>query len=77
MGRGAAIATGLAAGACTALESAKAQGLVTDAQFDQVLHGAVAKIAGSVELPPDTELADTAAKCEKVIVDLQKAAAGK
>ena len=72
---GAGVATGLAAGACSALESAKDQGLVTDAQFDEVLRGAVAKIAGNVELPPEAELADSAAECEKVIADLQKAAA--
>ena len=41
-----------------------------------LLIGAVAKIAGSVELPPEAELAGTAAECEKVMADLQKAAAG-
>jgi len=76
IGAGAGIATGLAAGACSALESAKDQGLVTDEQFDDVLRGAVAKISGSVELPPHAELAGTAAECEKVMADLQKAAAG-
>ena len=76
IGAGAGIATRLAAGACSALESAKDQGLVTDAQFDEVLGGAVAKIAGSVALPPEAELAGTAAECEKVMADLQKAAAG-
>jgi len=76
IGAGVGIATGLAAGACSALESAKDQGLVTDAQFDEVLRGAVAKISGSVELPPGSELADTAADCEKVMAKLQKAAAG-
>ena len=76
IGGGAGIATGLAAGACSALESAKDQGLVTDARFDEVLRAAVAKISGRVDLPPEVELADTAAKCEKFIADLQKAAAG-
>ena len=76
IGAGVGIATGVAAGACSAVESAKDQGLVTDAQFDEVLGGAVAKIAGSVELPPEAELAGTAAECEKVMADLQKAAAG-
>jgi hypothetical protein len=76
IGAGAGIATGLAAGACSALDSAKDQGLVTDAQFDEVLRGAVAKIAGNVELPPEAELADTAAECEKVMATLKKAAAG-
>ena len=37
---------------------------------------AVAKIAGSVALPPEAELAGTAAECENVMADLQKAAAG-
>ena len=75
IGAGVGVATGLAAGACSALESAKDQGLVTDEQFDQVLRGAVAKIAGSVELAPDAEIAGTAAECEKLMADLQKAAA--
>ena len=76
IGAGAGIATGVAAGACSALESAKEQGLVTEEQFDEVLRGAVSKIAGSVDLPPEAEFADTAAECEKVLADLQKAAAG-
>ncbi len=75
IGAGVGIATGYAAGACSALEVAKDQGLVTDAQFDQILRGAAEKIAGQVELPPDAELADTAAECAKVMADLQKAAA--
>ena len=77
IGAGAGVATGLAAGACSALELAKDQGLVTDEQFDRVLRGAVAKISGSVEQPPDVEIAGTAAECEKVMADLQKVAAEK
>ena len=76
IGAGVGIATGVAAGTCSALESAKDQGLVTEEQFEQVLRGVVSKISGSVELPPEAEFADTAAECEKVLADLQKAAAG-
>ena len=76
IGAGVGIATGVAAGTCSALESAKDQGLVTEEQFEQVLRGVVSKISGSVELPPEAELADTAAECGKVLADLQKAAAG-
>jgi hypothetical protein len=75
-GAGARMATGLDAGACSALESTKEQALVTDAQFDEALRGAVAKIAGNVELPPEGGLADMAAKCEDVVAKLQQAAAG-
>jgi hypothetical protein len=49
---------------------------VADEEFEQVLRGAVAKITGSVELPPDAALADAAAECEKVLADVPKAAAG-
>lgn len=70
---GAGVATGLAAGACSALESAKDQGLVTDARFDEVLRRAVAKIAGNVQLPQEAELTDTA-ECEQVMAELQQAA---
>ena len=76
IGAGVGIATGVTAGTCSALESAKDQGLVTEEQFEQVLRGVVSKISGSVELPPEAEFADTAAECEKVLADLQKAAAG-
>jgi hypothetical protein len=41
-----------------------------------VLRGAVAKIAGNIELSPEAELADTAAECEKVMDSLKKAATG-
>ena len=73
IGAGAGVATGLAAGACSALESAKDQGLVTDARFDEVLRRAVAKIAGNVQLPQEAELTDTA-ECEQVMAELQQAA---
>jgi hypothetical protein len=36
VGTGIGVATGVAAGACSALEAAKDQGLVTDEQFEQV-----------------------------------------
>jgi hypothetical protein len=77
IGAGAGIAIGHAAGACSALESAKDQGLVTDAQFGEVLRGAVAKNSGRVDLPPEIEIADTVAECAGVMATLKKAAAGK
>ena len=40
------VATGLAAGACATLQAARDQGLVSDAQADQVLSVAVATIRG-------------------------------
>jgi hypothetical protein len=49
---------------------------VTDAQIDEVQRCAVVKIAGNVELPPDAELTDTAAKCDKVMAKRQQAADG-
>jgi hypothetical protein len=36
--------------------------------------GTVAPIAGSVDLPPDAELAGTAAECAEVMANLEKAA---
>lgn len=73
IGTGAGVATGLAAGACSTLEAAKDQGLVTEAQFDQVLKAAVAKVAGKVELPADAEHVDTAAGCAKMMAKLSEA----
>jgi hypothetical protein len=63
----------VAAGACSALEAAKDEGLVTDEEFDKVLNAAAAKITGHVELPPDAKLAGKAANCKKVMAGLQKA----
>lgn len=72
IGAGVGAATGFSAGACSAMQAAKDQGLLTDAQFEQVLTAA-AKIAGRVELPLETKLASTAEECKKVIADLQQA----
>lgn len=46
VGTGMGVATGLAAGACATLQAARDQGLVSDAQADQVLSVAVATIRG-------------------------------
>ncbi|MEA3277215.1 MAG: hypothetical protein U9Q81_18395 [Pseudomonadota bacterium] len=73
LGAGVGVATGLQAGACSTLEAAKARGLVTDEQFDEVLGAAMAQIADLGELPPDAALAGTAAECAKVIAGLQQA----
>jgi hypothetical protein len=75
LGAGAGIVTGFEAGACSTLMAAKDQGLITEEQFGQVLGDAARKIADRGELPPETDLADTAADCEQVMAKLQEAAA--
>jgi hypothetical protein len=76
IGTGMGVATGVAAGACATLEAAKAQGLVSDAQFEQILESAAATITGGVELPPEAKLTLSAAGCEKVLADLRRARGG-
>ncbi len=74
MGAGAGIVVGSQAGACLAVEAAKDRGLLTAEQIDEVLNGAVAKIAGGVKLPPEAKLVGSEADCAKMIADLQQAA---
>lgn len=77
VGTGIGAATGYAAGACSALEAAHDQGLVSDEQFGQVLAAAAAKIAGQLDLPPDAGQVDSAAKCREVLAQLEQARVSK
>jgi hypothetical protein len=75
LGAGAGIVVGSQAGACLAVESAKDQGLLSAEQIDQVLAGAIGKIKGKAELPPDAEpqWVGTAADCAAMIAELATA----
>jgi hypothetical protein len=75
MGAGAGIVVGSQAGACLAVEAAKEQGLLTAEEVDQVLGGALGKIKGEAELPPDAPLQwiTSEADCSKMIDELRKA----
>jgi hypothetical protein len=72
VGANAGVTKGFSDGACSAMEAAKARGLVTAEQYDEVLNAA-AQIAGRAEVQSDARLSDTAAKCEQVIANLQQA----
>lgn len=74
-GIGTGVGTGLAVGTCATIEAVKEQGLMSEAQFDAVLAAAAAKMAGQGQLPPDTELVNTAAGCAKVMAKVKQAAA--
>jgi len=76
MGAGAGILVGSQAGACLAVESAKDQGLLTADQVDKVLSGAVGKIKGAAEPPPDAPFrwVGGEADCAKMIADMREAA---
>ena len=72
MGTGAGLVVGSQAGACLAVEAAKDRGLLTAEQIDEVLNGAIAKIAGGAELPGKAKLVGSEADCAKMIADLQE-----
>jgi hypothetical protein len=76
MGAGAGIVVGSQAGACLAMQSAKDQGLLSTEQIDQILAGAIGKIKGKVQLPPDAKFqwVDTEADCAAMISELEAAA---
>ncbi len=76
LGAGAGIVVGSQAGACLAMESAKDQGLLSAEQIDQVLVGAIGKIKGKSQLPPDPELqwVGTESDCADMIAELETAA---
>mgnify|MGYP003572963056 FL=1 len=78
MGAGAGIVVGSQAGACLAVESAKDQGLLSAEQIDQVIGGAIGKIKGKAQLPPDAELrwVGSEADCAAMVAELEKAAQG-
>ena len=75
IGTGVGAGTGLMIGTCSTIEAAKEQGLVSEAQFDAVLAAAAAKMAGQGQLPPDTEVVNTAAGCAEVMAKVKQAAA--
>ncbi len=76
MGAGAGIVVGSQAGACLAMESAKDQGLLSAEQIDQVLAGAIGKIKGKAQVPPDAEFewVGSEADCAAMIAELATAA---
>jgi len=76
MGAGAGIVVGSQAGACLAMESAKDQGLLSAAQIDQALAGAIGKIKGKAQVPPDAEFewVGSEADCAAMIAELATAA---
>lgn len=79
MGAGAGIIVGSQAGACLAVESAKEQGLLTADQIDQVLGGAIGKIKGSAQTPPEANVQwiGSEADCSTMIADMREAAQAK
>ena len=76
MGAGAGIVVGSQAGVCLALESAKDQGLLSAEQVDQVLAGAIGKIKGKAQPPPDAKFqwVGTEAGCAAMIAEFETAA---
>jgi len=74
IGTGVGAGTGLMVGTCSTIEAAKDQGLVTEAQYDQVLAAAAARMSGQLELPPDAQVANSAADCAKVMAKVDQAA---
>jgi len=76
MGAGAGIVVGSQAGACLAMESAKDQGLLSAEQIDQALAGAIGKIKGKAQLPPDAKFqwVGNEADCAAMIAELETAA---
>ena len=75
-GMGAGIVVGSQAGACLAMESAKDQGLLSAEQIDQALAGAIGKIKGKAQLPPDAKFqwVGNEADCAAMIAELETAA---
>jgi hypothetical protein len=76
MGAGAGIVVGSQAGACLAMESAKDQGLLSAEEIEQVLDGAIGKIQGKAQLPPEAKFkwVGTEADCAAMIAELEAAA---
>ena len=67
---------GSQAGACLAVESAKDKGLLSAEQIDQVLAGAIGKIKGKAQPPPDAKFqwVGNEADCAAMIAELETAA---
>lgn len=73
VGAGVGIVTGVKAGACFAVESAKDLGFITAEQVDEVLNAAAKQIA-SEDVTEESALTGTDAACEKVVAELKDAA---
>jgi len=76
-GAGVGVATGLSAGACGIVQAAQEEGLLTDAQADQVFNRALTDLRA---LAPQAEagaeqIVGSAADCEAVLARLRDAAA--
>lgn len=69
---GAGVATGLGAGICATVTAATAEGLLTEAQVEQVLARAASDLGGTVD--PST-FTGTTARCDEVMKELMEAAA--
>lgn len=69
---GVGIATGLSAGICSTLTAAKAEGLLTDEQIEQVLARAATDLGGSDF--QDGATVNSASECEAVMERLREAA---
>ena len=74
LGAGAGIVTGMQAGACLTVETAKRKGLLTPDQVNEILADAKNQIISS-EHADDSSALSGDLKCEKIVADLQKAAA--
>lgn len=71
-GVGVGVATGLKAGACLTVETAKEMGLIASDQVDEVLRAAVQQIA-EADLEEETVLSGADAECEKGVSQLKSA----
>lgn len=72
LGAGVGVATGLVAGACMTVESAKDLGFITPDQVDQVLKTAVEQISKD-NMADASEISGSDAECQKVIAELKAA----
>lgn len=69
LGAGAGMVTGMQSGACLAVEAARQKGLISAEQVDEIF--AAAAEAMQVQLPTETDIADTDAECRKVVAELK------
>lgn len=68
------IATGLSAGICSTVQAAQAEGLLTEAEIDQVLNRAAADIAALAGTATEGGLVGGAGECAAVMEDIRSAA---
>ena len=69
---GVGIATGLSAGICSTMTAASEEGLLTDAQVDEILARATTDLGGTLE---GGQIVGTISDCEQVLQTLREAAA--